>query len=366
MENLIKRSAEITLRLNELADLAQAEKRELNEIERSEFNALKIERAGINMKVEAGNKVSDPQVKISRAEAFNKKLREMKSAGLQAQMNLVERTDPTSLLAANTNMVPLTVLDIVEPLADSTLFKDYTRVGYMKGDVVRPVPASVACTIEGEDATTTDQVLSIAGSKPVKKRISAVVPITKQAFADAGQNLYKVVTDLAVAGFADKLNDWVFASAAPVTGLAAPFVKTTPDVTSAATTNFTFAEVSKMKGALLKAKVKLNDKTAWVCSGAMYAILESTPIASGSDKMILNEGKILGLPVLINNGMGDNFLFLGDLSRIYVDIYDDVELIFDPITKAESGITRVIINAYAAVTTPQTAGFIVGKLKAGS
>ena len=362
MLKLAQRRDEIKVRMNEICDLVEKEKRAMTEVEENEFKTLTVERKLIESRIEAGVKPVNDQ-KASRAEQCAQVLGRMDNAGASVTTRLARRTESTILTAGDSNIIPLTIEDVIKPLQDEILFSKYCTVGAWESDIVRPMPTAVSCTIEGETDETAEQKLVIAGDKPVTKRISAVLPISNTCIKKAGDRIYQIVRDLAADGFNNKLNDWVFATTAPATGVNAPFVKTA-DLTSATSAVFTFAEIVSLKGTFMKAKNKISDTVAWACNGKMYAYLESLPIASGSDKMVLENGKILGIPVLVNNGMGDAYLGLADFKQVYIDFYGDVHFIFDPITKAANGVTRVILNADVALSYPKTAAFVLGKLKA--
>ena len=69
----------------------------------------------------------------------------------------------------------------------------------------------------------------------------------------------------------------------------------------------TYKELAQMKGKVYNAGVENDGTSAYVMTPEMYAILEATSRDAGSGRMIIEDGKIAGVPVFQTahiNGIG--------------------------------------------------------------
>ena len=123
----------------------------------------------------------------------------------------------------------------------------------------------------------------------------------------------------------------------------------------------TYKELTQMKGKVYNAGVENDGTSAYVMTPEMYAILEATSRDAGSGRMIIEDGKIAGVPVFQTahiNGIGFGVWGLEPLGQ-----FGDMNFIVDPYTGAGGNITRLVINAGWSMSSLRKEGFCVGKFK---
>lgn len=219
--------------------------------------------------------------------------------------------------------------------------------------------ASVSITGEGVDVVPQTLSLSKIAAKP--ERVAAAVEVSREAIYQSETVIEDIVNrqlNAAVRDFVNKvmLSTTKVAGAATLAGplVAAPVV----NIPKA----YTYKDLVALKAKPAKAGLGINATTAFVVSHDLYATLESTPRDAGSGLMIIEDGKLAGVPVFASDAIGANAIAYGDWSCQAAGFFGDLSLTVDPYTGAKSNTVNFVLNFGFATATLRQDGFVLGKI----
>ena len=122
-----------------------------------------------------------------------------------------------------------------------------------------------------------------------------------------------------------------------------------------------------MKGIVL-AKGIVNDGTAaYVMDEYMKATLEATPRDAGSGLMVIENGRIAGVPVFTTNEIcsaDKDYIGFGIFSYELLGQFGDMRFVVDPESQAIKDLTVMTLNADWAMTTARPEAFVLGSFSA--
>lgn len=372
------RIAEINVRLGEMADMLETQKRSLTNDEIVEKEALVQEKEILQLRMErAISGVQVPEQEM-RAEAVfagavasfvhNRSLPE----GCEGVMNgntievPLTRADTIQDSTTVTPLIPLTIGEIIQPLEKGLILdKVGCKMQYgLVGDWVLPVVAGIEATIEDENAEVADTKIDITKIKPSPKRVSLAIPVSNRAIDQSNNALLEIVRTQMVMGLQRLLNKWMFQTT-KITSKASDgcyvAAAAAPAVTTAAGVGFVWKDVIALKGAVMKTGVVFDGTAAYVCSATTYAELEATPKDAGSGLMILENGKINGYPVFMTEYIGDDVLGFGIFNYELVGQFGKMHMIVDPYTGAKKNLVYFVLNTDFDMLTVRTEAFGIAK-----
>lgn len=362
---------EETRKWNELSSRADACRRslELAKLSGEEDLARELREIGSVLPVEY-------RLTTERNEA-GKRLRELFMTKHQ-QGAIVELRDVITAVGKTDveGAVPVLVKDFIEPLEKGII---YGALGIkiltgLSSDIKYPIAPYVEAYIADEKEKISDTTITLTDLKPKPQRIAIAIPFTGLANIQTDGAFYNWVVNQVVKAVARTINRWMFQTSAVKEGVNGVFAfnaSTNPiqqKTFSGATP--TYKELIAMRGAVM-ATGAYNDGTyAYVMSGQMYADLEATPITTGGDKMILQDGKIGGVPVFIteeieNTGKGaynttPKHVGFGRFSDCMAHQFGSMELVVDPYSLSTGGSTRVVLNTNWSVDLIRAKSFVIG------
>ena len=375
--NMLAKREAINIRMNEIEDKAQADKRELSAEENVEYQKLQADftKLGreIAMNVDVVNYMNaKPNVQKSK----NALLREALQGAMGSQQKefavkreWVDGVEVADITAGG--MVPLTIKDILPPLELGLI---WDKVGIqietgVIGDISWPVMGSVEASILGEKEELTDTGVNLSAIKPKKERVGITIPITYQAINDTNSNLLGIIQTQARMGITRLLNRVTFSHQNFTSTFHGPFAgaKASGSFADAVPT---FEELLKMKGAVAATGVEMSG-FCFVMSEKMKATLEATPIDAGSGRMIVENGTIKGYPVFtteyINYGSNKQkvenveYIAAGCFGYLAANQYGDLRIVVNPYSRAKEDIVEVTINGDWSLTTLRTEAFALYK-----
>lgn len=375
--NMLAKREAINIRMNEIADKAQADKRELSAEENVEYQKLQADFTKIGreiaMNVDVVNYMNaKPNVQKSK----NALLREAFQGAMGSQQKefavkreWVDGVEVADIAAGG--MVPLTIKDILPPLEMGLI---WDKVGIQVetgviGDISWPVMGSVEASILGEKEELTDTGVNLSAIKPKKERVGITIPITYQAINDTNSNLLGIIQTQARMGFTRLLNRVTFSHQNFTSTFHGPFAGAKASGSFAGAVP-TFEELLKMKGAVAATGVEMSG-FCFVMSEKMKATLEATPIDAGSGRMIIENGTIKGYPVFtteyINYGSNKQkvenveYIAAGCFGYLAANQYGDLRIVVNPYSRAKEDIVEVTINGDWSITTLRTEAFALYK-----
>lgn len=301
----------------------------------------------------------------------------------------LERTYNHTTASTNADgMIPVTTDNVVEPLEEGLILKAVGLPLYtgLAGSYVIPTISAIEATVAGEAVALSDSQIDFGKIQPVPKRVGVTVNLSNQLINQTEGVAYNIVMSQLPKAMARTLNNRMFTTNTTVTGLYGPFKACAGETAVALSTLTTkalkkaavhiafagqlptYKELLAMKGLVLLKGVD-PEYMAYVMDEYTKSELEATPRDAGSGKMIVEDGKIAGIPVFCTNYINTStgtFIGFGCWGNEPLQQFGDMRMIVDPYSQAPSDITRVTLNADWAMTTLRPEAFILGKCAAAS
>ena len=374
--SMLEKREAINIRMNEIADKAQEEKRELSSEENVEYQKLQADFAKIGREIAMNvDTVNYMNAKPNEQKSKNALLREafQGAMGSKEKSFAVKRewVDGVAVVDVTSGgMVPLTIKDILPPLEMGLIF-DKLGIPFetgVVGDISWPIMGSVEASISGEKEKLTDTGVDLTNLKPKKERLGIKIPVTYQAINDTSSNLLGIIQTQARMGITRLLNRVTFSHQNFTSSFHGPFAGAKVKGTFAGSVP-TLAELMKMKGAVAATGVEMSG-FCFVMSENMKSILEATPIDAGSGRMIVENGTIKGYPVFcteyINYGSdkekaGVEYVAAGCFGYLALNQYGDLRIVVNPYSRTDEDIVEVTINGDWSLTTLRSEAFALYK-----
>jgi HK97 family phage major capsid protein len=348
------RIAEINLRFGEMATAIETEKRALTAEESEERNALVQEKEILQLRLEHSEHNPASQQEMSHERAFAQTVVAMHNRGEAPEecRSLVNGTDMDIPInrdiqdtASAGNIIPLTIGDIIQPLEKGLILsKVGMKMQYgMAGAWQFPIVAGVEATIEDENAEVNDTTIDIGKINPSPKRVTIAIPVSNRAIDQSNGALLEIVRAQLPMAVARLLNRWMF-SPVKITAKASEGCFVSPKTKITATGN-AWKDVIRLKGAVMSTGVIFDGTAAYVCSAAKYAELEATPRDAGSGFMVLENGKINGLPVFVTEYIGEGVLGFGIFSYEMAGQFGKMRMTYDPYTGATRNLVYFVFSS---------------------
>lgn len=382
VREILGRMTEIQTRLNAIADICEAEKREMNDAEKEEHGALMREAAVLNVRLQAEGMPTVSGGGISREAGFDNW---MKHIARERRTEEVVMAREAMVVADVDGMVPLTIGDIIQPLEEGLILNTVGIKLHMglSGDYVSPILGAVEASVADEDMELSDTKIPLNKLKPVPKRIGISVPISSQTINQTeGVALDQVKSQLLPA-VTRTLNKLMFSPVEVNASIKGPFVTIkTADGTGKLLTELksktakkecshlkfageipTYKELLAMKGLAL-AKGVINDGTAcYVMDEYMKSTLEATPRDEGSGLMIVENGRIAGIPVFCTNEIDEattDHIGFGIWTYEQLGQFGELRFVVDPMSQAKKDVTVLTLNGDWSMTTARPEAFVLG------
>lgn len=349
-------------RINQMADLCEAEKRTRTEQENAEYEALTRENAVLQMRMQAAAARHMAKNPNALADA-NRLLRDNMQAGRQTQIML---TPDLVMVADGTSggIIPLNIQDILDPLTEGLILD---KVGLpmptgLAGDYVWPTYEAVEATIAGEGVELTDTKINMSKLTAQPQRVGVAIPVTRQTIIQTQGIIETIVKRLMPQAVAMLLNKVLFSTtkATGATSLVGPFVGKAAKATAMSATP-TFADFVKLKATVLASGVD-GTNLCWVMTQAQKAIAEATPKDAGSGIMVCEQDHIAGIPVFCTHYIGEGYIGLGDWRYQPMGLFGDISFIVDPYSQARKDAVDFVLNCNYGTTTLRPEAFALGKV----
>ena len=321
-------------RITEIADACEKEKRERNEAENAEFEALTRENQILQMKMQA---------------AAAEHLRE----------------NPNAIEEATR----INVQEIMRPLQEGFILD---KVGLpmptgLAGDYVWPLYENVDAELAGEGVELTDKKIKLSKLRATPERIGIAIPVTNQSLNQSQGILEMIVREIMPLALRRLLNKVICSTNKlnASTKLTGPFVALKAKATTLSAVP-TFKELNGMKAKMFETGIE-GSNACWVMTKSMAAILEGTPVnEKGIYVPMIQNGVLCGLPVYTSNEIrdtdGTEFIGLGDWRYQPMGLFGDIRFIVDPYSKARKDAVDFVLNADYATITVRPEAFALGKV----
>lgn len=375
------RVREIKVRLNEIKDVCERENRAQTAEETAEVDSLKREAQDLSLRATINSMAGAESPTMSREKGFDNYVQSVKNAR-QLDERVMERE--ATITTDVQGIIPLSINDIIKPLEEGLILNTVglkLQTG-LSGDYVSPVVGRLEAEFAGEAVELTDKKIAIEALRPVPARLGVSVAVTSQTINRSQGLVLNIVREQLPLAIVRTLNKAMFSPVA--TGSAkGPFAKILADDSNGVALSSlksksakkaashikfagevpTYKELVAMKGIVL-AKGVVNDGTAaYVMDEYMKATLEATPRDAGSGLMIIENGRIAGVPVFTTNEIcaaDKDYIGFGVFSYELLGQFGDMRFVVDPVSQAKKDLTVMTLNADWAMTTARPEAFVLG------
>lgn len=373
MKKTYQRIREINDEIRALADTLAKEKRSRTEEETARYEALLREREWLTMQLNSSNlpeergsslgaQVRQAIQRGSGAVTFN--LRTESGGG---GSTTTPATDPTFLSSNATagGMVPLTIGDIQKPLREGNIIG---AIGVqmptgLTGDWVWPVVEAITATLADENVAVDASKIDVSKVPAINQSIVVGAQATYESVMKSDGRIESIIREELPAALSDMVNcviltpDKVNAKAL-ITG---PFVSLKAKATSVAMGSGMFKALNKAKAGVLT-KGYSSDGLVYVMSEVTKAELEATPRDAGSGIMVVEDGKIGGVPVYCSHYITDDYIGVGNFRYQVAGLFGEMHLVVDPYTDAAKRIVKFWLSANFGTATLRSDAFALVKV----
>lgn len=364
LREILNKYQENCERISQIADTCEAEKRERNESETAEFEALSRENQLLQMRMQAAAAARLAANPDTTGDA-NRIIRENMQNGRQTKITLVRDLMMVDDVTTG-GLVPVQIQDIITPLAEGLILD---KVGLplptgLSGDYVWPVYEAVEATIAGEGVALSDTKIPMSKLTAAPQRVGIAIPVTRQSIMASDNVVETIVKSSIPLALARLLNKIMFSTTkvAGATTLAGPFTGIATAKVKSLSAEPTFKEYNAMKAELLATGID-GEHMCWVMTKSQKAIAEATPKDAGSGVMVCEGDRIAGLPVFTTGFIGEGNVGLGDWRYQPMGLFGDMSFIIDPYSQARKDSVDFVLNANYGTVTLRKEAFALAKVE---
>ena len=365
-EQLQVRNREIQDRMAEMNDKVYKEKREFTEDEQREWNALSREKK-LNLQSLEDMATDAELAKMREYEDKNAKLRELlKDRGQQREILLWPAGANTNANVTASGAIQLSIHELIPTLHEGLDLPSTLRVVTgVTGNEIWPVNVDdVEMEEVGEVEQLNDQVINFTNITPVQKRVGLKVPVSNMAIDNSAFDLMAFVQTKFTLALRKYLAKKIY-SQANWSGNKGPFSGLTPKGT-----------ITIGGGAyksILKAVAEFSDKGFYeggvvlIMDRATEAELKATPkIEGAAGGFVIENGLCAGYPYVLTHYINttlsgsslvptaDKCIGIGYFEWFALQQHGEVRMVYDPVTLADKGVSRLILNTAWSMTDLST------------
>jgi HK97 family phage major capsid protein len=368
-DELQVRYREIQDRMSELNVTAAKEKREFNDEEKREWNALSRESELVMMDIQSqmtSDELAKHREHVNKGEQLREYLRQTKEAGAKREILLWPASPGSTSNITASGAIELSIHEMIPTLHEGLdLPATLKIVTGVTGNELWPVSVNdVEMEEVGEVEALSDQILNFANITPVQNRVGLKVPISNMAIDNAAFDLMAFVQAKFTLALKKYLAKKIYSQAAweknkgPFSGLTK-----TGDIDLGA----------NAYKSILKAVAKFSDKgffegdVVLIMDRETEAELKATPkIAGAAGGFVIENGRCAGYPYVVTHYLNTTlsgttlvptakkFIGFGYFEWFALQQHGQVRMVVDPVTLADKGVTRVILNTAWSMTDLST------------
>lgn len=269
---------------------------------------------------------------------------EMRKAGLNyvGQIQLpAESRAAITVEVEGEDVVATDLMDVVKPLqAMNVMVKAGAKyITGLVGDVQYPIMSNASCTWEGETAKAKDGAVTFTNVKLSPKRLTTIVPISKQFLLQDGVGAEAAIREEIVNAINAKLEATILGSeAGTATMPGGIFVGESIDSVT------DFKGLCDLEAGLEDANVY--GELKYIVSPKAKAALRNMAKSTKSTQLVFENGEIDGTPALCTSHLKDKKIAFGDFSQYIIAQWGNLDITVDNVTLAGEGQIRLVVNAY--------------------
>lgn len=308
----------------------------------------------------AENRSLDPIAQAVVLEGQN----EMRSRSLslvgqiQLPSNYEERA--ITVQSEGQDVVATNLMDVMGSLkAKNVLVKAGARVlENLRGDVQFPLSSSANCSWEGETTETPTSDITFTHVKLSPKRLSCVVDVSKQFLLQDSASAEQVIREEILSAINSKLEKTVLqdeqGSNTKPEGI---FYNNGTPLTEVSK----FADLTNLEAEVENANV--DGRVVYLLSPKAKAGFRNMAKGDKVTTLVYENGAIDGTESMSTSNIKDKNFAYGDFSNVVIANWGNLDLTVDPMTKASSGLVRLVVNFYCDVKVLRPEAIKVAKLK---
>lgn len=222
-----------------------------------------------------------------------------------------------------------------------------------------------------EGAEATMQKMTFTSYTMTPKRLAIMGAITRQLLHQSSPDVEALIIDAITSAHAQALEAAAFNGAG---GNAPTGILNTTGIGSVAIgTNggtITRQAVVELESTIAAKNVDTNS-LKYVTNAKVVGALKTTPVAEGSDKVLMDSGVVNGYDVLRTNnvpsnlskgtGTGLSAMVFGDFTKLLIGTWGGLDILVDPYVLGASGQIRFIMDTYHDVAVAQPDAFAAVK-----
>ena len=269
---------------------------------------------------------------------------EMRKAGLNyvGQIQLpAESRAAITVEVEGEDVVATDLMDVVKPLqAMNVMVKAGAKyITGLVGDVQYPIMSNASCTWEGETAKAKDGAVTFTNVKLSPKRLTTIVPISKQFLLQDGVGAEAAIREEIVNAINAKLEATILGSEAGTATMpggifAGELIDSVTD----------FKGLCDLEAGLEDANVY--GELKYIVSPKAKAALRNMAKSTKSTQLVFENGEIDGTPALCTSHLKDKKIAFGDFSQYIIAQWGNLDITVDNVTLAGEGQIRLVVNAY--------------------
>ena len=367
-DELQVRYREIQARMGELNVTAAEGKRELTADEQREWNALSREAEVVLMDLQSQMneaELAKHREVISKGEQLREYLRQTKEAGAKREILLFPAAGNTTANITASGAIQLSIHEMIPTLHEGLdLPKTLKIVTGVTGNELWPVSVNdVEMEEVGEVEALSDQVLDFANITPVQNRVGLKVPVSNMAIDNSAFDLMAFVQAKFTLALKKYLAKKMYSQANWAKNKG-PF----SNLTKAGDIDLG----NNAYKSILKAVAKFSDKgffegdVVLIMDRETEADLKATPRAGTMNGFVIENGLCAGYPYVVTHYLNTTlsgstlvptakkYIGSGYFEWFALQQHGDVRMVVDPVTLADKGVTRVILNTSWSFTDLST------------
>lgn len=360
MESARERINALNLEIEQLNEELRSKEQNYNynntekQMEKRNFSLLNAIRAI------AENRSLDPIAQAVVLEGQN----EMRSRSLslvgqiQLPSNYEERA--ITVQTEGEDVVATNLMDVMGSLkAKNVLVKAGARVlENLRGDVQFPLSSSANCQWSDEVSETPTTDLTFTHVKLSPKRLSCVVDVSKQFLLQDSASAEQVIREEILSSINSKLEKTFLSDVQGTNNMpegifyngGTPLLEVSK-----------FADVTNLEAEVENANV--DGRVVYLLSPKAKAGFRNMVKGDKTTNLVYENGSIDGTESMSTSNIKDKNFAYGDFSNVVIANWGNLDLTVDPMTKASSGLVRLVVNFYCDVKVLRPEAIKVAKLK---
>ena len=368
-DELQVRYREIQDRMGELNVTAAEGKRELTDDEKREWNALTREAELVMMDLQG--QMTDAELAkhrevVSKGEQLREYLRQTKETGAKREILLWPSGGNTTANITASGAIQLSIHEMIPTLHEGLDLPGTLKiVTGVTGNELWPVSVNdVEMEEVGEVEALSDQVLDFANITPIQNRVGLKVPVSNMAIDNAAFDLMAFVQAKFTLALRKYLAKKIYSQA--------NWAKNKGPFSNLTKTGDIEIGANAYKS-ILKAVAKFSDKgffegdVVLIMDRETEAELKATPkIAGAAGGFVIENGKCAGYDYVVTHYLNTTlsgstlvptekkYIGFGYFEWFALQQHGQVRMVVDPVTLADKGVTRVILNTAWSMTDLST------------